>query len=64
MLANYVHTVALYLYECINILRLQFLGFFQSANYAPPQIRGYYTVCLFIAAQAIFQLSGGCHHYR
>jgi hypothetical protein len=21
-------------------------------------------VCLFIAARAIFQLSGGCHHYR
>jgi hypothetical protein len=23
-----------------------------------------FTNCLFIAARAIFQLSGGCHHYR
>jgi hypothetical protein len=27
-------------------------------------LNGFCLVCLFLAAQAIFQLSGGCYHYR
>jgi hypothetical protein len=34
-----------------------------SQLWHPPHGKGFYFICLFIAAWAILQLSGGCHHY-